>query len=169
MKWSAFLPYLAVTAGVTYLIRMLPMTVFRKEIKSRFIRSFRFRFFRSRSFRFFGISFQLCIKIVDLRTAVGPAYHPCCRHADDERQYEQHENQMYQKLYQFLYHASCLLRPRSMIRPFMKRRFKERLRSLLRDTSTSCLSRSLSGANRPEDGSCPDMRCPDTPLGVRAT
>ena len=40
MKWSIFLPYLAVTAGVTYLIRMLPMTVFRKEIKSRFIRSF---------------------------------------------------------------------------------------------------------------------------------
>ncbi|MBQ6400397.1 MAG: AzlD domain-containing protein [Clostridia bacterium] len=40
MKWSVFLPYLAVTAGVTYLIRMLPMTLFRKEIKSRFIRSF---------------------------------------------------------------------------------------------------------------------------------
>ena len=40
MKWSVFLPYLAVTAGVTYLIRMLPLTVFRREIKSRFIRSF---------------------------------------------------------------------------------------------------------------------------------
>ncbi len=40
MNWSVFLPYLAVTAGVTYLIRMLPLTVFRKEIKSRFIRSF---------------------------------------------------------------------------------------------------------------------------------
>ncbi len=40
MKWSVFIPYLAVTAGVTYLIRMLPMTVFRKEIRSRFIRSF---------------------------------------------------------------------------------------------------------------------------------
>ena len=40
MNWSVFLPYLAVTAGVTYLIRMLPMTIFRKEIKSRFIRSF---------------------------------------------------------------------------------------------------------------------------------
>ena len=40
MKWSVFLPYLAVTAGVTYLIRMLPLTVFRKEIKSRFVRSF---------------------------------------------------------------------------------------------------------------------------------
>ena len=31
---------LAVTAGVTYLIRMLPLTVFRREIKSRFVRSF---------------------------------------------------------------------------------------------------------------------------------
>ena len=40
MKWGVFLPYLAVTAGVTYLIRMLPLTVFRKEIKNRFIRSF---------------------------------------------------------------------------------------------------------------------------------
>ena len=40
MNWSVFLPYLAVTAGVTYLIRMLPLTIFRKEIKSRFIRSF---------------------------------------------------------------------------------------------------------------------------------
>ena len=40
MTWSVFLPYLAVTAGVTYLIRMLPMTVFRKEIKSRYIRAF---------------------------------------------------------------------------------------------------------------------------------
>ncbi len=34
------LPYLAVMAGVTYLIRMLPFTLFRKEIKSTFIRSF---------------------------------------------------------------------------------------------------------------------------------
>ncbi len=40
MKWSVFLPYLAVTALVTYLIRMLPMTVFRREIRSPFIRSF---------------------------------------------------------------------------------------------------------------------------------
>jgi len=40
MSWPAFLPYLAVTAIVTYLIRMLPMTLFRREIKSRFIRSF---------------------------------------------------------------------------------------------------------------------------------
>ena len=40
MSWSTFLPYLAVMAGVTYLIRMLPLTVFRKEIKSRFVLSF---------------------------------------------------------------------------------------------------------------------------------
>jgi len=40
MNWTVFLPYLAVTAGVTYLIRMLPLTIFRREIKSRFIRSF---------------------------------------------------------------------------------------------------------------------------------
>ena len=40
MSWRAFLPYVAVMAAVTYLIRMLPLTVFRKEIRSRFIRSF---------------------------------------------------------------------------------------------------------------------------------
>ena len=40
MNWGIFLPYLLVTAGVTYLIRMLPLTVFRREIKSRFVRSF---------------------------------------------------------------------------------------------------------------------------------
>ncbi len=34
------LPYLLVMAGVTYLIRMLPFTLCRKEIKSRFIHSF---------------------------------------------------------------------------------------------------------------------------------
>ena len=32
--------YIAVMAIVTYLIRMLPFTLFRKKIKSRFIRSF---------------------------------------------------------------------------------------------------------------------------------
>ena len=32
--------YIAVMAGVTYLIRMIPFTFFRKEIKSRFFRSF---------------------------------------------------------------------------------------------------------------------------------
>ena len=32
--------YIAVMAGVTYLIRMLPFAFFRKKIKSRFVRSF---------------------------------------------------------------------------------------------------------------------------------
>ncbi|MBQ7827380.1 MAG: AzlD domain-containing protein [Clostridia bacterium] len=32
--------YIAVMAGVTYLIRMIPFTLFRQKIKSRFIRSF---------------------------------------------------------------------------------------------------------------------------------
>ena len=40
MPFDAFLPYLAVMAGVTYLIRMLPLTVFRREIKSVFVKSF---------------------------------------------------------------------------------------------------------------------------------
>ena len=40
MSWSDFFPYLLVMAGVTYLIRMLPLTVFRKEIKSVFVKSF---------------------------------------------------------------------------------------------------------------------------------
>lgn len=40
MNWSTFLPYLIVMAGVTYLIRMLPLTIFRKPIRSRFLRSF---------------------------------------------------------------------------------------------------------------------------------
>ena len=32
--------YIAVMAGVTYLIRMIPFTAFRKQIKSKFFRSF---------------------------------------------------------------------------------------------------------------------------------
>ena len=40
MSWSDYLPYLIVMAGVTYLIRMLPLTVMRKEIHSVFIKSF---------------------------------------------------------------------------------------------------------------------------------
>ena len=40
MSWPTYLMYLLVMAGVTYLIRMLPLTVFRKEIKSVFIKSF---------------------------------------------------------------------------------------------------------------------------------
>ena len=39
MKYPVYL-YIAVMAIVTYLIRMLPMTVFRKKIKSRFLNSF---------------------------------------------------------------------------------------------------------------------------------
>ena len=35
-----FFLYLLVMAGVTYLIRMIPLVFFRKKIKSRFIRSF---------------------------------------------------------------------------------------------------------------------------------
>ena len=40
MSWRIFLPYLAVMAVVTYLIRMLPLTAFRRPIKSPFIQSF---------------------------------------------------------------------------------------------------------------------------------
>ena len=40
MSWTTFFPYLIVMAGVTYLIRMLPLTVFRREIKSVFVKSF---------------------------------------------------------------------------------------------------------------------------------
>ena len=40
MSWNTFLPYLVVMAAVTYLIRMLPLTVFRREIRSVFVRSF---------------------------------------------------------------------------------------------------------------------------------
>ena len=43
MNTQALIPigvYIAVMAVVTYLIRMLPFTLFRKEIKSAFFRSF---------------------------------------------------------------------------------------------------------------------------------
>ena len=40
MSWGAFFPSVAVMAAVTYLIRMLPLTVWRKPIKSRFFQSF---------------------------------------------------------------------------------------------------------------------------------
>ena len=40
MTWNVFLPHLLVMAGVTYLIRMLPLTLMRRQIRSRFIRSF---------------------------------------------------------------------------------------------------------------------------------
>ncbi len=39
MSWRIFLPYLAVMAVVTYLIRMLPLTVYRRPIRSRFVQS----------------------------------------------------------------------------------------------------------------------------------
>ena len=35
----SLLIYIAVMAGVTYLIRMVPFTLFRRQIKSRFVRS----------------------------------------------------------------------------------------------------------------------------------
>lgn len=35
-----FLPYLLVTAGVTYLVRMLPLVLMKGKIKNRFILSF---------------------------------------------------------------------------------------------------------------------------------
>ena len=40
MSWRIFLPYLAVMAVVPYLIRMLPMTLFRRPIRSRFMQGF---------------------------------------------------------------------------------------------------------------------------------
>ena len=40
MSFQVFLPYLLVMAGVTYLIRMLPLTLMRRPIRSRFLRSF---------------------------------------------------------------------------------------------------------------------------------
>ena len=40
MSWRAFLPYLAVMAVVTYLIRMIPLTAWRRPIRSRFVQSF---------------------------------------------------------------------------------------------------------------------------------
>lgn len=39
---SFYVPYILVMAIVTYLIRMLPLTLYQKEIKNRFIRSFLF-------------------------------------------------------------------------------------------------------------------------------
>ncbi len=40
MTWPAFLPYLLVMAGVTYLIRMLPLAAIRKRVHSVFFQSF---------------------------------------------------------------------------------------------------------------------------------
>ncbi|MBE6680187.1 MAG: AzlD domain-containing protein [Ruminococcaceae bacterium] len=40
MPFDKFLPYLIVMSGVTYLVRAIPLTLFRKRIKNRFINSF---------------------------------------------------------------------------------------------------------------------------------
>ena len=40
MAWEIFLPQLLVMAGVTYLIRMLPLAAIRGKIKSVFLQSF---------------------------------------------------------------------------------------------------------------------------------
>ena len=40
MSFERFLPYLAVMAVVTYLIRAVPFAMFSKQIKSRFAKSF---------------------------------------------------------------------------------------------------------------------------------
>lgn len=40
MDFRTFLPYLIVMAVVTYLIRVIPLLLFRKKIKNRFINSF---------------------------------------------------------------------------------------------------------------------------------
>ncbi len=39
-EFLKFLGYLAIMAGSTYLVRMIPLVFFRKKIKNRFIRSF---------------------------------------------------------------------------------------------------------------------------------
>ena len=40
MEWKVFLPQLLVMAGVTYLIRMLPLAAIRGKVKSRFVQGF---------------------------------------------------------------------------------------------------------------------------------
>lgn len=42
MSWSKYIPYVLVMAGVTYLIRMLPLAAIRGKVKSRFLQSFLF-------------------------------------------------------------------------------------------------------------------------------
>lgn len=42
MDIPRFLLYVLVMAGVTYLIRMLPLAIFQKKIESRFVKSFLF-------------------------------------------------------------------------------------------------------------------------------
>lgn len=40
MPFKEFLPYLLVMAGVTYLVRVIPLTLFHKKITNRFVNSF---------------------------------------------------------------------------------------------------------------------------------
>lgn len=40
MDWMVFFKYVLVMAGVTYLIRMIPLAAVRGKVKSRFLRSF---------------------------------------------------------------------------------------------------------------------------------
>lgn len=42
MNWTVFFKYVLVMAGVTYLIRMLPLAAVRGRVKNRFFRSFLF-------------------------------------------------------------------------------------------------------------------------------
>ena len=40
MEWATFFKYVLVMAGVTYLIRMLPLAAIRGKVKSRFVQAF---------------------------------------------------------------------------------------------------------------------------------
>ncbi len=40
MDWAVFFKYVLVMAGVTYLIRMLPLAAIRGRVKSRFVQAF---------------------------------------------------------------------------------------------------------------------------------
>ncbi|MBE5801949.1 MAG: AzlD domain-containing protein [Clostridiales bacterium] len=40
MEWSAFFKYVLVMAGVTYLIRMLPLAAIRGKVRSKFLQAF---------------------------------------------------------------------------------------------------------------------------------
>lgn len=40
MNTSKLVVYIAIMAGITYLVRMLPLAIFRKKIKNAFIKSF---------------------------------------------------------------------------------------------------------------------------------
>ena len=40
MAWTTFFKYVLVMAGVTYLIRMLPLAAIRGKVKSRFVQAF---------------------------------------------------------------------------------------------------------------------------------